>query len=129
MKKFLAVALMGVMLSGCSAIQSVVGTGVATDAVQSAKYALTTYVDIYQPAVIAYGGLPDCGTGPVLCKDRSILDKLKAADAAAVKSIVAANDVLNGGKIDAGEISAAISAIQQAEATIAASGALATTQK
>lgn len=126
MKRLLAVLALTAALGGCTTLQGVIGSTATQDALQAARITITTYADIYQPAVIAYGRLPACGSAgaPVLCKDAAVFAKLKAADLAVTKSVTAAQGVLEGTATDAGQITAAINAITQAEATIAASGAL-----
>lgn len=106
-----------------------VGNAAADDALKATKVVLTGYVDIYQPAVIAYGSLPDC-PGATLCRDRVVLDKLKAADAAAMAVLQTAMNVIDGKTQDSGgDVQRALSAIQAAEVQIAASGAMSLTQK
>lgn len=121
MKRLIAIFAL-VALAGCATN--------SPDVKQAARIAITTYADIYQPAVLTYGKLPNCEPQVVsfICKDPAVLVKLKAADLAVTNSIVAAQPILDGRAIDAGELTAAISAIMQAQSTIAVSGALVTTQ-
>lgn len=90
---------------------------------KATQVALTTYADVYQPAVLAYGHLPTCPAAAI-CKDNAVLAKLKAADLAVTNTLVAARPILNGTLPDKGQLTDALVAIQQAEATIAGSGAL-----
>lgn len=89
----------------------------------ASNMALTTYGDVFQPALIIYGRLPDCPKATI-CKERAPLDKMKALDAKAVAAISAARPVLNGSTIDKGELGKALAAIAEAQAAIANSGAL-----
>lgn len=104
-------------LGGC------VTDSVSQDAIGAAQATITAYADIYQPAVLAYGRLPVCPQA-VLCHDAATFGKLKAIDAAVTQSITAAQSVLEGKTADSGQISAALTAIQSAEATIASSGVM-----
>lgn len=115
--KFLILPLVAVVLSGCALLQ---GSAAGNDALKATQLALTTYVDVYQPAVIAYGTLPAC-PGAVLCKNPATLKKLQAVDAAAVATITAAKGVLEGTVTDGGQIAQAQQAISIAEQQIAAS--------
>lgn len=127
----IAAALMLASVSACQTSSGpgpgpVIGVGNAAveDAMKATKVVLTGYVDIYQPAVIAYGSLPDCPAA-TLCRDRAVLDKLKAADAAAMAVLQTAMNVIDGKTQDSGgDVQRALSAIQAAEVQIAASGAM-----
>lgn len=124
MKKLMLIAAAaGLLLAGCADLQSLVGSDVSNDAMQGANVAITTYADVYQPAVITYGRLPACPSA-VLCKDPAVFAKLKAIDASVTAAIVAAQGAMKGSVMDSGQITAAIQAIASAEATIAASGAM-----
>lgn len=119
--KRLFIPLAALALCGCSLIPDNATTADAKKAVQAA---LTTYADVYQPAVIAYGNLPVCPSAPI-CHDKLVYAKLAAADSAVTKSITAAQAVLEGSASDTGQLTAALTAIQAAEATIGGSGVLA----
>lgn len=123
MKKLLLIAAAAALLCGCQAIQGTIGGDATKDAMKASQVAITTYADIYQPAVIFYGHLPACPDA-IICKDANTLQNLKAVDLAATTSIIAAQEVLEGKAKDTGQITAAVLAIAQAEQTIAASGAL-----
>lgn len=127
MKHLALILAASLALSGCTAIRSVVGDPAADDALFAVKATITTYADVYQPGVIVYGRLPSCSkpSSPLICRDDAVFHKLQAADLAATSTILAAQKVLEGSIADAGQITAAINAIAQAEAAIAASGALA----
>jgi len=116
----LGAALALMVLGACTTAQ--------TDSAKSAylvavKGALTTYADVFQPAVLAYGHLPDCPQAAI-CKDQPILDKMKAADLAVSSTLEKARPVLDGSMSDGGQLAQALLAVQQAETTIANSGAL-----
>lgn len=121
MIKALSFAAVGLLMGGCALFSGPAGQ----DALKGAQAAITTYVDVYQPAILAYGQLPVCGSAPVvvLCHDKAVYAKLKAVDLAATKSIVAAQAVIEGSTSDTGtEISDALSAISAAERAIASEG-------
>lgn len=126
MKRMLfAAALAGMaLLGGCALLPD---NATTADAKQAVQVALTTYADVYQPAVIAYGKLPACPNptpSGSICHSVALYAKLAAADAAVTKSIVAAQAVLEGTATDTGQLLNALTAIQNAEVSIASSGAL-----
>lgn len=123
MKRLFLIAATAALLCGCQAIQGSIGDNATKDAMKAAQVAITTYADIYQPAVIAYGQLPECPAA-TFCRETAIFNKLKGADLAVTTSIVAAQEVLEGKAKDTGQITAAILAIGAAEQAIAASGAM-----
>lgn len=114
--KRLTVTLTFALLAACASVPS---------GATAARAAITTYVDVYQPAVIAYGHLPVCGSfgSGSICHDLKVYADLKAADAAATKSIVAANDIIGGGGSE-NDLDAAIAAVVAAERIIASKGVL-----
>jgi hypothetical protein len=114
-----AVAL--VALAACSTPQDQADVQGAVR--KASAVALTTYADIFQPAVLSYGSLPDCPQAAI-CKDRATLNQLKAVDAKAVAAITAARPILNGSAVDTGRLGEALAAIMEAQAAIARSGAL-----
>lgn len=118
--RFFVFAAACLAMTGCAALQ---GSTTGADAIKASQVTLTAYADVYQPAVIVYGHLPAC-PGATLCKDAAVLAKLKAADATATATIVAAQAVLEGSATDTGQLAVAVQAIQAAEVAIAASGAL-----
>jgi hypothetical protein len=119
MKRFALIAAAALMLCGCQTIQSAIGSTASTDALQASKAAIATYADVYQPAVIAYGRLPTCPAA-LLCKDTNVFRNLEVANLAVIKSIVAAQAMLEGTATDSGQIAAAFQAVAQVEASIAA---------
>lgn len=116
----IGVALALLAIGACTTAQT---DGVKGSALKATQVALTTYADVFQPAVLAYGHLPDCPQA-IICKTRDTLNKMKAADLAVSSTLEAARPVLNGGKSDTGQLANALQAIAQAEATIANTGAL-----
>lgn len=120
---FSALAVVGLMaLAACAGSGAATGTTSAS-VLKATNVALTTYADVYQPAVLAYGKLPVCPAATI-CHDPVVLGKLKAADLAVTKVVTAAQPILNGSVPDAGQLGDALTAIEQAESTIAGSGAL-----
>lgn len=116
--KTLTIAGLTLALTACALLQQV--TGVDRDARYSAKVALTAYADFIQPAILAYGHLPDCNPAPKpLCKDHGPWQKVKAAEDVASSSIAAAGDVLTSGT-DMGKINQAIADISAVEAAFKA---------
>lgn len=116
MKKLLLAASI-LALSGCASFDLDVAT--RDDLRKAATVAIATYADVYQPAVLAYGGLPPCPAA-LLCREPEVHAKLKALDLAAVRSIDAAESVITGDVASRGEVERAISAIVEAEVAIAA---------
>lgn len=125
LKAFALIGLMAVALSGCAALQNAVGEGVVADGKKAAVAALTTYADVYQPAVIFYGRLPDCPAAPV-CKERAVLTQMQAADRVAVRAINDAKVIIDGASsgTSAGQLAALQTALANAQLIIASSGAL-----
>lgn len=129
LRNLLSAAAMSLALAGCASMGATptgapptVGT-VQADAVKAAKAVVTLYADLYQPAVLAYGRLPDC-PGATLCKDRAILNRLKAADLVASTAIEKARPILDGLASGSGiEIQDAVKGVQAAESLVASSGA------
>lgn len=120
LKMLLVAGALALSLGGCTAFQNLAGNSpVAADAIKGAQVAITTYADVYQPAVIAYGNLPACPAA-TLCRDPATHAKLKAVDLAVSKSIAAGQAVLEGSVADTGQITAMLQAIMSAEAAIAA---------
>lgn len=123
MKKllFAGLALAGLLvaLSGCALLPD---NATTADAKKAVQVALTTYADVYQPALLSYGRLPPC-PAQGLCHDTVVFAKLAAADKVVTTSIIAAQGVLEGTTADTGQLVAALTAIQQAEIAFASSSA------
>lgn len=118
--RLMAAGALALSLGACSTIQN---SAVGDDAIKATQVAITTYADIYQPAVLTYGNLPLCQpSAPPLCRDPVVHAKLKAVDLAASTAIDAARQVLNANVQDAGQLTAALQAIINAETTIAQAG-------
>jgi hypothetical protein len=119
MRRILHVLFAATLTVGVAACALLQQTGTADEAMRAAKVALTAYADFVQPAIITYGRLPTCGPNAPkpLCKDAGAWAKLKAADAAATSSILAAQSVLEGTAADTGQIAQAIADINAAQAT------------
>lgn len=117
------VALLAV--GGCAGLQrdADAGSTAASTSLKATQLAMTTYADVYQPAVLYYGSLPACPAA-TLCRDTAIHAKLKAADLAVTKAVSLAADVTSGKVVDTGQLLGVIEAIQSAEVTIGSSGAL-----
>ncbi len=126
MKRFVlfAALALGVGLAGCSTIQSVVGNSpAAEDALKATNGTLLAYHDVAQAGLLTFGNLPTCPQpSGTVCKDSGTWQKLKATDAATVALINGAKAVLDGSQDDAGQIAAALAAIQQAQAQFSQAG-------
>lgn len=117
MRNILHVLFAATLTTGITACALLQQTGTEDEAMRAAKVALTAYADFVQPAIITYGQLPTCGptAQKPLCKDAGAWAKLKAADAAATSSIVAAQGVLDGSSSDRGQLAQAIADITAAQ--------------
>lgn len=124
MKRMLiAAALAGMaLLGGCALLPD---SSVTADAKKAVVVALTTYTQVYQPVVIAYGHLPVCPVqAPQLCHDRDLFAKLAAADAVVNTTAKAAKTVMDQNVGDPNALQNVVTAIQTAQLQIAASGLL-----
>ena len=84
------------------------------EARRAAKITLAAY-ETTQQAILIYGRLPTCDAqaGVVrLCKQRAVWAKIKIVEAAATRAIAAATPVLNGSEADAGQLVAALMAME-----------------
>lgn len=114
----LAAAYIAAALTACALLQPLHADG---EARRAAKITLTAY-EATQQAILIYARLPVCdaGAGVVrLCRNAKLWTKIKTVEAAATKSIAAATPVLNGTKLDEGELLAALIAIGDVKAAIA----------
>lgn len=116
----LGAALLAISLSACAMLPD---NSVTADAKKGVQVALTTYTQIYQPAVIAYGRLPLCPAA-LLCHDKAVFAKLAAADAAVNSAATAAKTVMDQNVGDPNALQNVVSAIQTAQLQIAQSGIL-----
>lgn len=128
MKRIAAIALALALsttpvLTACSTFGAVAPSA-AQASLNATRTTLTAYYDVAQPALLIYGRLPACPQ-VVLCKNGLAFTKMQATDKAVVASIVAARAVIDGNLPDAGQIAAAVKAIQDAQIQYAANGALA----
>jgi hypothetical protein len=84
------------------------------EARRAAKITLAAY-ETTQQAILIYGRLPTCDAeaGVVrLCKDRAVWTRIKIVERAASAAIAEATPVLNGTTADAGQLIAALMAIE-----------------
>ena len=75
------------------------------------------------PGVSPRGGRSDSypdglSTTPVLCRDQSLWTKIKTVEAAATKAIAEATPVLNGDRLDEGQLIAALMALENVKQAI-----------
>lgn len=90
------------------------------DARRAAKVTLTAY-EATQQALLIYGRLPTCDAeaGVVrLCKDGALWARIKVVEKAASLAIAEATPVLNGSQADAGQLIAALVAIENVKAAV-----------
>ena len=90
------------------------------EARRGAKITLAAY-ETTQQAILIYGRLPNCDpeAGVVrLCKRREVWAKIKIVEAAATRAIAEATPVLNGAEADAGQLVAALMAIENVKAAV-----------
>ena len=94
--------------------------GADDEARRGAKITLAAY-ETTQQAILIYGRLPTCDAeaGMIrLCKQREVWTKIKIVEAAATHAIAEATPVLNGAEADAGQLVAALMAIENVKAAV-----------
>ena len=114
----LAAASLAVALAACALLAPL---GKDDEARRAAKVTLTAY-EATQQAILIYGRLPTCDAeaGVVrLCKDRVVWARIKIVEKAATTAIAEATPVLNGTETDAGQLVAALMAIQNVKSAVA----------
>lgn len=107
----MAAAYLAVALTACALLAPL---SADDDARRAARVTLTAY-EAMQEAILIYGRLPTCDTeaGVVrLCKDREVWTRIKVVEKAATAAIAEATPVLNGREADAGQLLAALAAIE-----------------
>ena len=110
-------ACVAVALAACALLAPL---GQDDQARRAAKVTLTAY-EATQQAILIYGRLPTCDpeAGVVrLCKDRAVWTKIKAVEKTATRAIAEATPVLNGTEADAGQLVAALIAIESVKSAI-----------
>jgi uncharacterized protein (UPF0548 family) len=113
----LAAASLAVALAACALLAPL---GKDDEARRAAKVTLTAY-EATQQAILIYGRLPTCDAeaGVVrLCKDREVWARIKIVEKAATTAIAEATPVLNGTEADAGQLVAALMAIQNVKSAV-----------
>ncbi len=124
LKTFAAATLM-LAVAACALLAPI---GADDEARRTAKVTLAAY-ETAQQAILIYGRLPDCAPEAAsfrLCKQRGLWLKIKAAEKAATTAIAEATPVLNGAQVDAGQLVAALGAIEAVKDAVAeAQGAMA----
>jgi hypothetical protein len=114
----LAAAYVAVMLTACALLQPL---SADDDARRAAKVTLAAY-EATQQATLIYARLPACEAKAAvapLCRDAKLWAKIKTVEATATKAIAAATPVLNGETADAGQLVAALIAIESVKSAIA----------
>ncbi len=113
----LAASTIAVMLAACALLQPLNADG---EARRAAKVTLTAY-EATQQAILIYARLPACEAPAAvapLCRDAKLWAKIKTVEVAATKAIAAATPVLNGDEADAGQLVAALIAIESVKSAI-----------
>jgi len=90
------------------------------EARRAAKVTLAAY-ETTQAAILIYGRLPTCDgeAGAIrLCKQREVWAKIKIVEAAATRAIAEATPVLNGTQADAGQLVAALMAMENVKSAV-----------
>lgn len=109
--------VVAIVATACALLQPL---GTDDEARRAAKVTLAAY-ETTQQAILIYGRLPNCDAeaGAVrLCKDRNVWAKIKIVEAAATRAIAEATPVLNGTQADAGQLVAALMAIENVRAAV-----------
>lgn len=107
----MAAAYIAAALAACALLAPL---GHDDEARRAAKITLAAY-ETTQRAIQIYGRLPTCDVeaGVVrLCKDRAVWTRIKIVEKAASAAIAEATPVLNGSEVDAGQLVAALLAIE-----------------
>lgn len=107
----------GLMLTACALLRPL---GADDEARRAARITLTAY-EALQQAILIYGGLPTCDAEAQLvrlCKERALWRHIKIVEATATRTIANATPVLNGQRIDAGQLVAAALAIEQVKTAV-----------
>jgi hypothetical protein len=107
----MAAAYIAAALAACALLAPL---GHDDEARRAAKITLAAY-ETTQQAILIYGRLPTCDAeaGVVrLCKDRAVWTRIKIVEKAASAAIAEATPVLNGAEVDAGQLVAALMAIE-----------------
>ncbi|MBP6014400.1 MAG: hypothetical protein KBA31_19385 [Alphaproteobacteria bacterium] len=104
-------------LTACALLQPL---GYDEEARRAAKVTLVAY-EATQQAILIYGRLPTCDVeaGAIrLCKDRTLWTRIKVEEGAATKAIAEATPVLNRTEVDAGQLVAALIAIENVKTAL-----------
>ena len=107
----MAAAILAVTLAACALLAPL---GRDDEARRAAKVTLAAY-ETTQQAILIYGRLPTCDVDAGvagLCKDREVWARIKIVEKAATTAIAEATPVLNGTEADAGQLVAALMAIE-----------------
>ena len=112
----MAAATAAVMLTACALLAPL---GKDDEARRAANVTLAAY-ETAQQAILIYGHLPTCGPlePSKICKDKDIWAKIKVVEATATQAIAAATPVLNGSTADAGQLVAALMAIENVKSAV-----------
>jgi hypothetical protein len=115
MKIYGALLISTLALTGCASW----GKQTLGETRKNAKLVLMAY-ETAQEGIIFYGHLPDCApTAPKFCRDKEVWTRIQIYNKLATNAIQAAEPVLNGEQVDAGEIIAAYNAISTVKSAYA----------
>ena len=120
MRAVINIQLAVIAAIGLTACAVLAPLGHDEDARRAAKITLAAYATTQQ-AILIYGRLPTCDAqaGAVrLCKQRAAWTKIKIVEAAASHAIAEATPVLNGVEADAGQLVAALMAIENVKSAV-----------
>jgi len=111
----LAVAT-AIALTACALLAPI---GKDAEAARAARVTLAAY-ETAQQAILIYGRLPTCDAlePSKICKDKDVWAKIKIVEATATRAIAEAAPVLNGAEVDAGQLVAALAAIENVKSAI-----------
>jgi uncharacterized protein (UPF0548 family) len=113
----MAAASFAVALAACALLAPL---GKDDEARRAARVTLAAY-ETTQQAILIYGRLPTCDAeaGFVrFCKDREVWARIKVVEKAATTAVAEATPVLNGTEADAGQLVAALMAIENVKSAV-----------
>jgi len=118
MRRILNLGLIVSIVACLTACALLAPFGAEDGARRVAKVTLSAY-ETTQQAILIYGRLPDCAERtPKICKDKVVWAKLKVVEATATRAISEATPVLNGSRADAGQLVAALAAIENVKTAV-----------
>jgi hypothetical protein len=112
----MVLSTLAVLIGACALLAPL---GKDDEARRAARITLSAY-ETTQQALLIYGRLPSCGPlePSKICKDPIVWSRLKVVEAAATRAIAEATPVLNGAQVDAGQLAAALAAIDNVKKAV-----------